>query len=317
MCMENKMKVCFIGNCGHSKQAYAALKDREDVALLGIARGSEHEDEERLRRIPLPLYESYTEMLDVLKPDLAVVSPVFGRTGEVIRACAARGIDIFSEKPVATTLCELDAVEREVRESGIRFSAMHYLRVRPSFYNAAQLVREGAIGEVRLVTAQKSYKFGKRAAWYHDRALYGGTIPWIGIHAIDWVYAFTGKRFLSVTAQSFGSPETAALCQFELEDGAMASVNLDYYRPSGAPSHDDDRIRVAGTKGVIEVIRDRVTLIDGDGHRELSFTESPELLTAFLAGEDVISADEIFYLTRVALSARDAADSGEKIRIEV
>lgn len=315
--MGNDMKVCFIGNCGHSKQAYAVLKDRADVTLLGIAPGSEHESVEKLRRIPLPLYDSYTKMLDELKPDLAVVSPVFGKTGEVIRACAARGIDVFSEKPVATTLCELDAVEKAVRESGIRFSAMHYLRVRPSFYHAARMVREGAIGEVRLVTAQKSYKFGKRAPWYQDRTLYGGTIPWVGIHAIDWVYAFSRKRFLSVTARSFGSPETHALCQFELEDGAMASVNLDYYRPSAAPTHDDDRIRVAGTEGVIEVIRDRVTLIDKDGERELSFTDAPELLTSFLAGEDVITKDEIFYLTRVALSARDAADSGEKITIEV
>ena len=310
------MKVCFIGNCGHSKQAYAVLKEREDVALLGIARGSVEEDEERLRRIPLPLYDSYKAMLDELKPDLCVVSPVFGRTGEIILECASRGIDVFSEKPVATTLSELDEVEQAVRASGIRFSAMHYLRVRPSFYHAARLVREGVIGEVRLVTAQKSYKFGSRAPWYYDRSLYGGTIPWVGIHAIDWVYYFSGKKFLSVTAQAFGSPETHALCQFELEDGAMASVNLDYYRPAAAPSHDDDRIRVAGTKGVIEVIRDRVTLIDGDGERVLSFDDAPELLTAFLSGEDVISRDEIFYLTRVALSARDAADSGEKIRIE-
>ena len=310
------MKACFIGNVGHSRQAYAVLRKRADVALLGIARGSEHEDEERLKRIPLPLYDCYEKMLDELKPDLCVVSPVFGKTGEVVRACAARGIDVFSEKPVATTLSELDAVERAVRESGIRFSAMHYLRVRPSFYHAARMVRGGAIGEVRLVTAQKSYKLGGRAAWYADRALYGGTIPWVGIHAIDWIYAFTGKRFLSVTAQAFGSPETAALCQFELENGAMASVNLDYYRPASAPSHDDDRIRVAGTEGVIEVIRDRVTLIDGDGERELSFSEAPELLTAFLSGEDVISMDEIFYLTRVALLAREAADGGEKIRIE-
>ena len=68
---------------------------------------------------------------------------------------------------------------------------------------------------------------------------------------------------------------------------------------------------------MIEVIRDRVTLIDKDGERELSFTDAPELLTSFLAGEDVITKDEIFYLTRVALSARDAADSGEKITIEV
>ncbi|MBR2907777.1 MAG: Gfo/Idh/MocA family oxidoreductase [Clostridia bacterium] len=309
------MKVCYIGNCGHSKQAHAVLKKREGVELCGIAPGSEYEDEAKLLKLGVPLYPSYEEMLDELRPDLAVVSPVFGKTGEVIRACAARGIDVFSEKPVATTLEELDEVEKAVRTAGIRFSAMHFLRFRPSFYTAAQMVKSGAIGEVRLLTAQKSYKYGTRPAWYFDRALYGGTIPWVGIHAIDWVYAFSGKKFLSVTARSFGSPETHALCQFELEGGAMASVNLDYYRPAAAPTHDDDRIRCAGTDGVIEVIRDRITLIDKDGERDVTPTEAPDLFACFLDGQDVISQDEIFYLTRVALCARDAADSGEKIQI--
>lgn len=310
------MKVVFIGNCGHTGQAHAVLKERADVTLCGVAAGSEQENMTASFDPSVPFYASYTNMLDEVKPDLAVVSPVFGKTGEVILACAARSIDVFSEKPVATTLAELERVETAVRESGIRFCAMHYLRYRPSFYHAARLVREGAIGEVRLLTAQKSYKFGTRPAWYYDRALYGGTIPWVGIHAIDWVYAFSQKRFLAVSAMSAGNPETSALCQFSLEDGAMASVNLDYYRPSGAPTHDDDRIRCVGTEGVIEVVGDRVTLTDAEGERTLTVPDAPELLTSFLDGGDAIPSEEIFYLTRVALCARDAADSGKILKIE-
>ena len=310
------MKICYVGNCGHTWQVHKVLRARDDVTLCGVAPGSEHEGMTQSFDPSVPFYASYMEMLDAVRPDLCVVSPVFGQTGEVILACAARGIDVFSEKPVATTLEELDAVEASVKASGIRFCAMHYLRYRPSFYHAARLVREGVIGDVRLLTAQKSYKFGTRPAWYYDRALYGGTIPWVGIHAIDWVWAFSGKRFLSVVAQSVGSPEMTALCQFELEDGAMASVNLDYYRPAGAPTHDDDRIRCVGTRGVIEVIGDCVTLTNGDGTREMTFTEAPELLTEFLCGGEVLCAEEIFYLTRVALVARDAADCGKKLKIE-
>lgn len=310
------MRICYIGNCGHTWQAHEVLKARADVTLCGVAAGSAEEGMTASFDPAVPFYASYTEMLDTVKPDLAVVSPVFGKTGEVILACASRGIDVFSEKPVATTEAELDEVEKAVKESGIRFCAMHYLRYRPSFYHAARLVREGIIGDVRLVTAQKSYKFGTRPAWYYDRALYGGTIPWVGIHAIDWVYAFTGKRFLSVAAQSDGSPEMTALCQFKLEGGAMASVNLDYYRPAGAPTHDDDRIRCVGTRGVLEVVGDTVTLIDGEGKRELTVPDAPELLGAFLDGGDVITPEEIFYLTRVALLAREAADSGKTMEIE-
>ena len=308
------MKICFIGACGHTKRAYQYLSGREDAILCGFAPWDEREGREESFAADVPFFADARRMLDEVQPDLAVVSPIFGQTAAVIEECAARGIDVFSEKPVATTLADLDRVERLVRESGIRFCAMHYLRYAPAFWHAARMIRQGAIGEVRMVTAQKSYRFGNRPAWYWDRELYGGTIPWVGIHAIDWIYHLSGKSFVSVRGQSLGSPERAAICQFELEGGIPASMNLDFYRPAMAPTHDDDRARVVGDKGVLEVREKQILLINGEGTQTLTPTEAPELLEEFLAGGG-IGAEELFYLTRVALLAREAADTGETVRI--
>ena len=311
------MKVCFIGACGHSKQAYKYLKTRADAVFVGMAAESEHEGLAASFDPSIPFYGDWRAMLDEVRPDLAVVSPVFGHTGRVIIECAKRGIDVFAEKPVAATLEELDEVEKAVRESGIRFCAMHYLRYAPAFYHGAKLVRSGAIGEVRMATAQKSYRYGTRPAWYHDSALYGGTIPWVGIHAIDWIWHFTGKRFLSVSTRVVGrDPEMAALCQFEMEDGLIGGMNLDFYRPKTAPTHGDDRIRCVGTRGVLEVRGGEILLINGEGEQILRPTEAPELLEEFLDGGETIAPDEIFTLTRVAILARDAADRHEISRIE-
>ncbi len=311
------MKICFIGACGHTKQAYVYLKTRQDVEFCGIAPESAHENMTVSFNPAIPFYADYKDMLDKTAPDLAVTSPVFAHTSDVIIECAKRGINVFSEKPVAASLDALAAVETAVCESGIRFSAMHYLRYDPAFYRGAQLVKGGAIGEVRMVTAQKSYKYGTRPIWYSDRTLYGGTVPWVGIHAIDWIYNFTGKRFLSVNSTSFGTdPEMAAICQFEMEGGVIASVNIDYYRPAGAATHGDDRIRCVGTKGVIEVRDGIIILMNADGCEIITPTEAPELLENFIDGKDAISKEEIFYLTRVALAARDSADLGKKVKIE-
>ncbi|MBE5783807.1 MAG: Gfo/Idh/MocA family oxidoreductase [Clostridiales bacterium] len=310
------MKVCFIGNCGHSSQAYKVLNQRNGVVFAGFAPGSEHEKSAPAYAQGWPLYDSYLEMLEKEKPDLAVISPVFGLTAQVILDCAARKIDIFSEKPVATTLEELNRVEKAVKESGIRFCAMHYLRYHPAFYLGAELVKQGAIGDVRMITAQKSYRFGTRPEWYWDKKLYGGTIPWVGIHAIDWIAHFSGKKYLSVTGQSFGgSPEMAALCQFEMEDGVMAAINLDYYRPAKAPTHGDDRVRCAGTKGVLEVRDGKVLLMNEEGNQVLEPEKCPELLEEFLDGKQPIPVEEIFHLTRAAIAAREAADTGKKVKI--
>lgn len=311
------MRVCYIGACGHTKQAHAYLKNRGDIEFCGIAPGSAHEAMEASFDPTIPFYSDYVTMLKENSPDLAVVSPVYGLTGQVILECAGRGVGVFAEKPVASSFEELRAVRKSVMENGIPFCAMHYLRYEPAFYRAAREVRSGIIGELRMITAQKSYRYGERPEWYGDRTLYGGTIPWVGIHAIDWIYHFSGKRFRSVRAQSFGeSPEMAALCQFELEDGVMASVNLDYYRPVMAPTHGDDRVRCVGTKGILEVREKKIFLMNDVEDTVIQPTEAPELLEEFLDGRVPISPEEIFYLTEVAIAAREAADSGETVRLD-
>ena len=312
------MKVCFIGMCGHSRQAYRVLRSRADVELCGVAPGSAHENMTESFDPEIPFFASWQEMLDSVAPELAIVSPVFGLTARIVIECAERGIDVFSEKPVAASLEELDRLEHAIKKSGIRFSAMHYLRFLPEFWHAASLVRGGAIGEVKLINAQKSYRFGTRPEWYNDRNLFTGIIPWVGIHAIDWIYAFSRKKFLSVSAMSFGSPERTALCQFALEDDVVASATLDYYRPKEASTHGDDRVRCVGSDGVIEVAHGRIRLINGDGEQWIEPTAAPEPLDSFLNGEDIITADEILYLTKVALLARESADNdGIKTVIEV
>lgn len=309
------MKICFIGNTGHTLQAFNEMKRCEEAEFVGIAPGSEHEDPEGLKKYGMKVFASYQDMIAEVQPDVAVISPVFGLTGNIIKYCAERKIDVFSEKPVAGTLEELEEVKKAVQQNNIHFSAMHFLRFTPSFYHAQKMVEQGAIGKIQLITAQKSYKYGKRPDWYKNRNLYTGTIPWIGIHAIDWIYYFSKKKFISVNAFHIGNPETAALCQFKLEGGIIASANIDFLRPQSAPSHGDDRVRVAGSEGVIEVFENKFILINKDGVTEYAPKAAPKLAYDYLLKKEEICADEIFMLTEIALLARKSADKNNLVEM--
>ncbi len=310
------MKICFIGCSGHAEHTYEEMKTCPDARFVGMAAGSEHEKPAAVWQSRVgAIYDSWETMLDETKPDVAVVSPVFGYTGKFIIECAKRGIDVFAEKPIAASMEELAQVEEAVLSSGIHFSAMHYLRYEPTFYHARKLVQAGAIGQVRMITAQKSYKYGTRPQWYAERDLFVGTIPWVGMHAFDWLYAFSGKKFLSVNALHSGNPEQVALCQFRMEDGIMASVNIDYCRPAAAPTHADDRLRIVGTEGVLEVRRDHYTLITADAVREFAPEPAPKLAVEFLNKCEDVSAADALYLTKVALAARDSADANKEIEL--
>lgn len=95
----------------------------------------------------------------------------------------------------------------------------------------------------------------------------------------------------------------------------IAAANLDYLRPPTAPTHGDDRVRVAGTEGVVEVSEDGYVVINRDGVNAFAPQEAPRLAYDFLEGREELGREEAFMLTRVALCARDAADTGRRVEI--
>jgi predicted dehydrogenase len=107
--------------------------------------------------------------------------------------------------------------------------------------------------------AQKSYQLGERPAWQKHSATYGSTILWIAIHGIDLMLFVSGRTFTeAISLQSHvGFPEagemqnvTASL--FRLDNGGCATLHMDYLRPLTATGHGDDRLRVSGSRGIVE-----------------------------------------------------------------
>jgi len=317
------MKVCFIGCSGHYSYTFDILKSH---TVAGIAPGTNGEDMRPLindlKRMDISFksYDHYAQMLDECRPDIAVINTWFGLSAPPVLAAVQRGIHVFTEKPVCTDMDNLLQIAGALKKTKTELCAMLGLRFDPWFLCMDRAVKDGAIGDIRLITGQKSYRMGSRPAFYSKRELFGGLIPWVAIHAIDWAYCVSGSRFQTVAAchsakanHGCGDLEMTAACSFTMENDIIVSITADYLRPEKAPTHGDDRLRVAGTAGVIEAINGRVTLIDGQGSRELPLPEPGNVFTAFvqkLHGEknNSISAYDSLYTTAVALKARDAAD---------
>ena len=51
----------------------------------------------------------------------------------------------------------------------------------------------------------------------------------------------------------WGGLEVSAMCNFVMTNEVLGSVSIDYLRPNTADTTDDDRIRIVGAEGVIEV----------------------------------------------------------------
>jgi predicted dehydrogenase len=314
------MKIALIGYRGHWGYVLRDLARLPEVEIAAISGGGDPVEPmaESVRRYysgDFALYDDYVKMLDEVECDIVVVDGPFQEHAAMCVAALKHNCHVFCEKPIALTEDDLALIQEayDAARPGVRIGSMVGLRTEPVFHAAYRAVSSGAIGKVQMVNARKSYKLGQRRDFFKERKTYGGTIPWVGIHAIDWIYHFTGKRFLAVSTRVVGrDPEMAALCQFEMEDGVIGGMNLDFYRPNQATTHGDDRIRCVGTAGVLEVRGGEILLINGEGEQILRPTEAPELLEEFLNGGETIPPEEIFYLTRVAIVARDAADATGK-----
>jgi predicted dehydrogenase len=113
-----------------------------------------------------------------------------------------------------------------------------------------------------------------------------------------------------------GDMEDNACLALRLDNGGSAAVRLDYCRPAAAPTHGDDRLRVAGSKGVIESMSHALTLItEGEGPREVALPDPVDQFANFVAAvrgdeECEVPAEDCLYMTEVVLRARGAADTG-------
>jgi predicted dehydrogenase len=262
-------------------------------------------------------------MLDRFKPDVVNVGTVYGYAGDVIAAVLERGAPVVSDKPVAATWQQLDRLKQLTNNA--QLITEFNFRSQPEFRAARDAVAQGLIGKVALATAQKSYRWGTRPKWYADRTAYGGTILWVAGPGIDAIRFVTGQTFTRVTGRhknvthpEMGTMEDHTMNVFALSGGGTASCHADYLRPAKAPTHGDDRLRVIGSTGVVEVRDGRCMLITNDAAPvDITDRGTPqpayvELLAA-ARGEnrDIYSTEHSLDMAATLLHARDAAD-GEK-----
>ena len=317
------MNIAIIGGSGHYRFVLEALAMRPELRLCAVAPANGDEDISRLlaacraRGLAPQCHESAAALLDAHSEiELVAVNPWFSRAADVSIACLKRRLHVFSEKPLATRLDRLDELENVWRESGCGLGGMFNLRYCGWFRTVQRAVAEGRIGVVRQIQGRKSYKLGYRDEFYRHRETFGGIIPWVGIHAIDWATQLGGACVRSAALANadyncgHGDMEMTSAVLMELQNGVIATVTADFLRPDGAPRHDDDRLRVTGTAGMLYARDGLVLLEDAAGRRELPIEESGQcllnLIDALGTPAAIERAQTDLAVTRTALRAVSA-----------
>ena len=267
-------------------------------------------------------FDSLNQLIAVHKPDVVSVGAVYGYNGDLVAQALVFDVPVVSDKPIAANWKQLETLQILTDGTRRRVITEFPFRTQREFLATRDVVLRGGVGKVALITAQKSYRFGTRPAWYADRNAYGGTLLWIASHAIDVVPFVTGQRVTrvtgtggNVTRDAYGTMEDHVTVTMQLDGGASAVIHADFLRPTAAPSHGDDRLRVAGATGVVEVRDERCRLIT-DTQGETDITDSvpvpqhtaEQLLRAALGETGVFSTEHSLHTASLLLKCRDAVD---------
>jgi predicted dehydrogenase len=96
-------------------------------------------------------YHDYRELL--ARPDLDAVMIAIPDHWHALVAteAARRKVDVYGEKPLARTIAEQQAIVHAVEKNGIIWQTGSWQRSQPPFHKAAEIVRNGLIGQVTRV----------------------------------------------------------------------------------------------------------------------------------------------------------------------
>lgn len=280
-------------------------------------------------------HTDYAEMLATVECDVIAIGDYYARRGRLAIDALQAGRHVIADKPLCTSLSELDAIERLAGEQDLKVGCMLDLRDAAPFIGARDLIRSGTIGEIHAVSfgGQHPLLLDTRASWYFEPGKHGGTINDIAIHALDAIPWITGLRFETVNAARCWNARAPHYPHFR--DGAQLMLTTDngcgvigdvsYLAPdsSGYALPFYWRMTFWGERGVVETSSTAQQLVVAlDGEQGLRHEPLPEAnpggyLRAYLRDlegtpqPDGPSTASVLRATRVALIAQAAADLGE------
>lgn len=187
-----------------------------------------------------------------------IATPHTGHAEWAIKAIRA-GKHVLVEKPIALSAYDADAIFHEAKKAGVFAGEAYMYRLHPQTAKIVELVKSGAIGEVRIIRSSFGFSMGSFRA---DHRLFanesaGGGILDVGGYPVSMARliagAVSGQPFLEPTkvsgvahlGQSGVDEWASAVLKFPNEIIAEVSCSI--------MANQDNVLRIIGSEGRIEV----------------------------------------------------------------
>ena len=202
----------------------------------------------------------YRELLADPEIDaVAVVTPDFAH-GDPLVAAAEAGKHIIVEKPLATTLDDLERIEAAVTAAGVTFMVDFHSRWSPPMVTARDNIQDGHLGQIISAYVRLNdtvFVPTEMLSW----AAKSSVLWFLGSHTVDIlryllddeverVYAVSRSEVLK--SKGIDVPDIYQ-CILEFRSGVVATIENNWIVPNTNPSLNDIKVNVLGARGMINM----------------------------------------------------------------
>ena len=259
----DKLKVAIVGlQHLHPRSYMAHFQAIPTTEVVAVAEADDSLRVPFCREFGLRGHASLDDLLAGGTPDIAAIFLPHADCAEAAEKCAAKGVHLMVEKPMAASLDGALRMERAAQQAGVKLSTGYVWRLHPVSARIRELVRGGAIGrvvgcEARCAAGRLSRYTEGHSAWILQRALSGGGPMFnLGVHWIDLLRWLLGEEVVEVCGRNVKintafDIEDNSFAHLRFASGAIASLDISYTVPDAFPHGRDLYISLRGTQGVI------------------------------------------------------------------
>ncbi|MEN6313766.1 MAG: Gfo/Idh/MocA family oxidoreductase [Clostridiaceae bacterium] len=141
-------------------------------------------------------HKTYEELLADKSIDIVAIGNYYGIRGNMAVKALSSGKHVIADKPLCTSLEELDEIACLAEKTGLKVGCMLTMRYESRINAVREFVQSGKLGEIHNIYfgGQHPLLYGTRPSWYFEEGKHGGVINDIGIHGIDIARFVCGLR---------------------------------------------------------------------------------------------------------------------------
>ena len=327
--------------CGHiGMQHLLDIYYRDDIRIEAVVDKNPAVAEAAAHRCGALAWDTeYLPFLKSDKVDIVIIATYTNTHLSILRDCLAHHKHVLCEKPIGETLEQGMEFVKTVKAAKEKVLIGHILRHNSSYQKMREIIRSGAIGELRLVRMAQNHH--TLLDWERHRRLLADCSPAVdcGVHYFDIVQWFTGSKIVEVhgfgaRTQDDVTRDNCNLITFRLDDGCVGFYEVAW----GQTIRTNNLKEFIGSKGRVTldmVIRRNEDGEEGDKitvyHSDTGIYDIVNVQTKYknMYGQlkyliDMIendtpgnpTIDDVWQAFRVAQAAQQSIETGKPVQIE-